>query len=401
MKKKISLLCTAAIVMLSLTGCGGENPGNNENNESETQNMTENNTEETVKEAVYTANENNVKLLGRTYFDEDILYCALSGTGAEFTFTGTKCSVVIKGDDNSSNSGAADNQARVGIYVDGERVIDDMINDSEKSYDVFESDEAKTVSVSVVKLSESPMSTIGIKEIKVTGSEIKPTPDKDMYIEFIGDSITCGYGIDDPDKDHHFVTSTEDVTKAYAYLTARALNADYSIVSFSGYGIISGYTTNGEKVTAQTVPQFYTKLGYSWSTNGTFSPQNVEWDFSKRQPDLVVINLGTNDDSYTQGDLDKQNEYSENYTEFIKLIREKNPSARILCVFGVMGDRLYPYVEQAVENYTAETGDTNVSSLQLRQQNARDGYSADWHPSVTTHQRTSDAVVEEIHNLMG
>ncbi|MCM1054277.1 MAG: GDSL-type esterase/lipase family protein [Bacteroides sp.] len=400
MKKKISLLCAAAMV-LSLTGCGGTAAENNENTESENQSMTENSTANALTEAVYTASGDNVKLLGRTYFDEDVLYCALSGTGAEFTFTGTKCSVVIKGDDNSANPGAADNLARIGIYLDGERVIDDMINESEKSYDVFESEEAKEVTVSVVKLSESPMSTVGIKEIKVTGSEIKPTPDKDMYIEFIGDSITCGYGIDDPDKDHHFVTSTEDVTKAYAYLTAQALNADYSIVSFSGYGIISGYTTNNEKVTSQTVPQFYTKLGYSWSTNGTFSPQNVEWDFSKRQPDLVVINLGTNDDSYAQSEIDRQNEYAEGYADFIKLIREKNPSARILCVFGVMGDRLYPFVEQAVESYTAETGDTNVSALQLRPQNARDGYSADWHPSVTTQQRAADSVVEEIQRLIG
>ena len=141
------------------------------------------------------------------------------------------------------------------------------------------------------------MSTVGIKEIRCVGSAIKPTEKKDMLIEFIGDSITCGYGIDDPDKDHHFVTATEDVTKAYAYLTAKTLDADYSMLSFSGYGIISGYTDNDNKVSAQTVPQFYTKLGYSWGKNGDFSPQESEWEFSGRQPDLVVVNLGTNDES--------------------------------------------------------------------------------------------------------
>lgn len=399
--KKTTLLCAAALISAALTaGCGNDGAAN-DNTESENQSMNESNISEALTEAVYTANEENVKPLGRTYLDEDILYCALSGTGAEFTFTGTKCSVVIKGDANSASSGAADNHARVGIYLDGERVVDDMINESEKTYDVFESEEARTAVISVVKLSESPMSTIGIKEIKVTGSEIKPTPDKDMYIEFIGDSITCGYGIDDPDKDHHFVTKTEDVTKAYAYLTAKALNADYSIVSFSGYGIVSGYTDKGEKVRSQTVPQFYTKLGYSWSTNGSFSPQAVDWDFGKRQPDLVVVNLGTNDDSYAQSDIDRQNEYAEGYTEFLKLIREKNPSARILCVFGVMGDRLYPFVEQAVKSYSDETGDTNVSAFKLHPQNARDGYSADWHPSVKTQERVSEKVTEEIKRLIG
>lgn len=395
-KKKITaVLSSAAIFILSLTGCANEAGGDNEtenNSESENVNMNE--------ETVYTASEENVKMLGRTYFDEGVLYCALSGTGAEFDFTGTKCSVVIKGDANSSNSGAKDNHARIGIYLDGERVIDDMIDESEKSYDVFTSETEKSVTVSIVKLSESPMSTIGIKEIKCTGSAIKPAQNKDMLIEFVGDSITCGYGIDDPDKDHHFVTSTEDITKAYGYLTAQKLGADYSMVSFSGYGIISGYTNDGNKVTAQTVPQFYTKLGYSWSTNGNFSPQNVEWDFTKRQPDLVVVNLGTNDDSYTQNDIDKQNEYAENYKEFLKLIREKNPEARILCVFGVMGDRLYPFVEQAVKAYSEETGDEKVSALQIRPHSARDGYSADWHPSVKTQERVAEEVAVEIEKLM-
>lgn len=381
--KKISAIGAAAIVALSLTGCN-----NDEGNTDMTQ------------ETTYTASEENVKTLGRTYFDNDVLYCALSGTGAEFSFTGTKCSVVIQGDSSSTNPSMKDNHARVGIYVDGERVVDDMINEAEKSYDVFESQEAKEVTVSIVKLSESPMSTIGIKEIKAAGTKIEPTPDKDMLIEFIGDSITCGYGIDDPDKDHHFVTATEDVTKAYAYLTAKALDADYSMVSFSGYGIISGYTTE-EKVSSQTVPQYYTKLGFCWGSTTPFNPSVVEWDFSKRQPDLIVLNLGTNDDSYTKGDAEKQTEYSEAYTEFLKLIREKNPDARILCAFGVMTDRLFPYVQQAVDNYTSETGDTNISALKFDVQSAADGYSADWHPSVTTQKKAADKITEEIKSILG
>lgn len=383
--KKISVICAAAIAVLSLAGCN--------NNEGNNINMT--------KETTYTASEENVKTLGRTYFEEDTLYCALSGTGAEFSFTGTKCSVVIQGDSNSANSSMKDNHARVGIYVDGERVVDDMINEAEKSYDVFESSEAKEVTVSIVKLSESPMSTFGIKEIRATGTKIKPTADKDMLIEFIGDSITCGYGIDDPDRDHHFVTGTEDVTKAYAYLTAKALDVDYSMVSFSGYGIISGYTTGEEKISAQTVPQYYTKLGFCWGSNDPFSPSRVDWDFSKRQPDLIVLNLGTNDDSYTKDDAAKQTEYSEAYTEFLKLIRENNPDARILCAFGVMTDRLFPYIQQAVDNYTKETGDSNISTLKFDVQSASDGYSADWHPSVTTQQKTADKITEEIRSILG
>lgn len=61
------------------------------------------------------------------------------------------------------------------------------------------------------------------------------------------DSITCGYGVDDEDRSHQFSTKTEDATKAYAYKTAQLLNADYSLVSYSGHGVVLGYTTREKR----------------------------------------------------------------------------------------------------------------------------------------------------------
>lgn len=389
--KIISAIAAAALAALTLSGCGKTNADGSPAAEEEHDMNTE---------TVYTASEDNVKPLGRTYFDGERLCCALSGTGAEFAFNGTKCSVTIAGDVNADKPGNEDNQARIAVYLNGERVIDDMVDQAEEVYDVFESDTPQTAIISIVKLSESPMSTVAIKEIRATGSKITPTPDKDLFIEFIGDSITCGYGIDDPDKDHHFSTKTEDVTKAYAYKTAAALNADYSMVSFSGYGIISGYT-NDKKVEAQTVPQFYTKLGFSWAANGSFAPAKVDWDFGKRQPDVIVLNLGTNDDSYTKTDAEKQEEYRAGYVEFIKKIRENNPDAKILCVLGIMGDRLFDKVQAAVDDYSKETGDTNISAMRFTPQDPNDGYSADWHPSVTTHDKAAEKLAAEIKGLLG
>ena len=80
-----------------------------------------------------------------------------------------------------------------GIYIDGERVIDDMLNEKEKTYTAFESDTEKSVDVQIIKLSECAMSTFGIKPIKLAdGEKIEPAKAKDLKIEFIGDSITCG-----------------------------------------------------------------------------------------------------------------------------------------------------------------------------------------------------------------
>ena len=83
-------------------------------------------------------------------------------------------------------------------------------------------------------------------------------------------------------------------------------------------------------------------------------------------------------------------------------MRKNNPDARILCVLGIMGDRLYPYVEAAVEKYSTDTGDTNISAFHLEPQNtAEDGLVADYHPTEKTHTKASDALTAEIKRIMG
>ena len=402
MKKPITVF-TAVCLALSLTACGTENGASPEGPQ-ESGNIadnTNNNNSEEISTMSVELKEENFKELGRTYYADDRIYCALSGTGVEFTFTGTACSVTIAGDSSSTNSSAKDNQARVAVYVNGERVVDDMIDNAEETYEVFGSDSEQTVDVKIVKLSESPHSTFAISDITIIGKDVKPAEDKAMLIEFVGDSITCGYGVDDEVKEHNFSTTTEDVTKAYAYKTAQLMNADYSMVSFSGYGIISGYSDGENKVSAQTVPQYYTKLGYSWTTNGTFVPAALDWDFGKRQPDVIIINLGTNDDSYCKKIEERCLEYQQEYVNFLKIVRKNNPDAAIIGALGIMGQNLCPYVEAAINQYSEETGDTNVAYLMFDQQDQRDGLAADWHPTEATHEKASQKLAEKIREVIG
>ena len=339
----------------------------------------------------------NVKLLGRAYYDDfdEELICAYSGTGCEFAFTGTSVKFNLKGD-SAAKANNEDNAARYAIYVDGERTQDLTLDEYTKTITAFESETEATAVISLIKLSETANSTIAIKSIDAEGT-ITPTAEKDLYIEFVGDSITCGYGVDDEDRNHHFSTSTEDCTKAYAYKTAQKLDADYSLVSISGYGIISGYTGNPDKKSAnQIMPKYYDTIGYSY-TRGV---SGIKWDF-KRQPDAIVINLGTNDESYCKTDKDKQAEFTAEYVNFLKQIREKNPDSKILCVLGVMGGGLYKCVEEAVSTYSAETGDTAVYAMQLPNQDQADGIAADWHPTEKTHEKTADIVADKLKEILG
>ncbi len=355
--------------------------------------------EEALSLKTITPNETNMKTIGRTGFVNDTLWMVHSGSGAEFTFLGTTASITLQGD--SSVLGAAENRAHFAIYVNGELVVDDMMDKLEKTYTVFESEAEEQCTIKVLKLSECAQSTMGIKSVEVTSKgDIAPTENKDKLIEFIGDSITCGYGVEDEDRNNHFKTETENATKTYAYKTAEALGADYSLVSFSGHGIISGYTANGTQVPEQTVPQYYEKLGFSYGSYQGTKAELKYWDFSKRQPDVIVINLGTNDDSYTGTKADRQDEYAKAYVEFIEQVRKKNQDATIVCSLGIMGDRLFPKIEEAVEGYKVGVGDTNIYTVKFDVQQEADGYAADWHPTEATHTKAAEKLTAELKKIM-
>lgn len=348
--------------------------------------------------------ESAVKLLGRTQLllDKNLL-CAYSGSGVEFDFTGKHLEVELVGD-SSAREGNEENCARVAVYVDGERTEDIMLTKKLTAVTILDSEEEKTVRVRIVKLSETAQSVFAIRPIEIKGGEsIVPTEKKAHTIEFIGDSITCGYGVDDEVAGHHFSTETEDATKAYAYKTAELLDADYSLVSISGYGIISGYTSDPDQKSAeQVMSEYYEKLGNSYSGyNSTIKPQTIAWDFERFVPEVIVINLGTNDASYCGKDESKQQEYVDGYVAFLKQVRRNNPDAVIFCTLGLMGQDLCEAMDRAAAAYTAETGDEKVHSVWLEVQDSSLGIAADWHPTEANHARAAERLAGEIREIMG
>ena len=397
------LIISAFLSALLLAGCANkENSGVSESQPEEnvSSGLTTSEDENMLSLKSFPASEQYVRFIGRTAENEGIRLLALSASGVEFTFTGTSASFTLVGDNMTSNP---EKQPRFAVYINGERTMDELLDSAEKEVTVFTSDEPVQTTVKLLKLSEAQESTMGIKSVNVTSAEdIAPTAQTGkLKIEFIGDSITCGYGVDDEDRDHHFKTSTEDATKAYAYKTAMALDADYSLVSYSGNGIISGYTDNGTRQTSQMVPTVYKKFAKSWGSYDMFSVQELDWDFSQFQPDYIVINLGTNDASYTKGDKDKIQEYIDGYVDFLSTVRENNPKAHIICSLGVMGTDLYPAIEKAAAAYTEKTGDTNLSTFKFTVQDGnKNGYAADWHPTAASHDIAAAELTEYIKSLM-
>lgn len=344
----------------------------------------------------YSATERNVKLTGRTLHKDGITWLVQSGSAVEFTVTGKSAEFTLTGDDSIHND--ENYRPRYAVIVDGEIIEDALMETSEKTISLFSGEVSRTAKVKIIHLSEAMNGAVGVKDISVTTDQttpLTPEPAKDLSIEFIGDSITCAYGVEGLSSSEPFKTSTENFMKSYAYLTAQKLNADYSAVSYSGYGIVSGYTS-GDINTDSLVPDCY-------GLTGKLSDYATEWDFASHSNDVVVINLGTNDYSYISKDSETRSpEFVRAYIAFLKTVREKNPDAYIICTFGTMGgEGVYPLIEQAVGEYSNSESDERIMCYQSAIQNQADGIGSDWHPSAITQQKSAYVLADKICQALG
>ena len=342
---------------------------------------------------VYTPEKENVKVLGRTYYEDGVRYLSHSGSGVEFVCRGEYALINIV--DDSQGKYYSVHKARFAIYKNDELIVDETVTDSEKTYNIsldgYETDSV----IKIIKLSEAQYSAMGIGEIAVYGkTAIVPSQEKNLRIEFIGDSITCGYGIDEENQRGSFCTATENFTKTYAYLTAQKLNADYSAVCFSGYGVYSGYTSNGVRNAHDIVPLHYDKSCF------LYGGRDIQWNFSDFASDIIVINLGTNDASYCGSSLSGRQEFTRRYTDFIKQVRYNNPYAFIMCILGDMNNTMYSCIEQAVSNYINETGDNRIKAETVSYRMDINDIVINGHPGYLSNVHAADDLSAKINQLL-
>ncbi|RYE83806.1 MAG: endo-1,4-beta-glucanase, partial [Myxococcales bacterium] len=207
-------------------------------------------------------------------------------------------------------------------------------------------------------------------------------------IEFIGDSITCGYGNEGEGPNCPFTADTENELLAYGALTARALDAEHHAIAYSGKG---AYRDNGGS-TASPMALLYDRVVAD-------SAKSV-WDFSWTA-DVVVINLGTND--FAKGDPGQN--YVDGYQALITKVRQHHPDAFVVLALGPLlsGGNLTKargYLESIVEDRTKD-GDTRISLVEMATQKQSNGLGCDYHPSLTTHQLMADTMTAAIKQLTG
>ena len=339
----------------------------------------------------------NITVNGRDHTSGGILWLASSGCTVGFRVHDAQyCRILLRGDSTATDQNRETDRARVEIRVDGKTVWQDRIDQPEMTVDAFDTGRMETHDVRIIKLSECTSSLVGIVEI-VTDGQMEKLPEADEKLLVIGDSITCGYGVEG-DLTQTLTTATENATAAYGWLAAEELGMDVQLFSFSGFGIISGYTDDGKINDGCLVPPLYEFCGMnSFVFPEGHTLQEIPWDAARFRPDWIVLNLGTNDLSYCREDPEKKASFGKKYGQFLRKIRAGAPGARILCVLGVMGTGLNHEMVSTVHTYCEETGDALVRALAVEEQDqTADGVGTDWHPSAATQKKLARKVADAI-----
>ena len=225
------------------------------------------------------------------------------------------------------------------------------------------------------------------------GQPLTPPALPQRTIEFIGNSITCAYGNEATFEGDHFSYATENHYYGYVQLTARALQATPMVVARSGIGVYRNY--NGPKTgnVGEDMPAHY---------DYTLFPDKTElWDFNRFTPQVVCINLGTNDLSTNNYDLKL---FKQAHWEFLQQVRSHYPKAKIVLLCGSMlNGKELEACRQTLDQVMADAHKANDKEVYRFDFTPQDGslkYGADWHPSIWQHEKMAAELTAYLRTLM-
>lgn len=265
------------------------------------------------------------------------------GSSISITFKGSSIHAVLQDSDTADY---------FNVILDGIVLTRIHIDTGKRSYLLASGISKGRHTIQLFKQTEAEKGTAWFYGFEIGGkAKLKKTQKPERKIEFYGNSITCGYAIEDSsgkDSGKGYFESNYD---AYGAITARHFKAQYQCIAKSGIGMMISW---GPVI----IPEIYDRVLESDSLS--------KWDFSKYRPDVVVINIFQNDAWLTklpdhpqfrirfpEGAPEEQ-EIIARYKSFVQGIRAKYPGATIICALGNMDatkeGSLWPgYIQQAVK----------------------------------------------------
>ena len=317
-------------------------------------------------ENVNSFSEDYINIYGRSYLSGGNLHLDKSASAVELGIVGTELIVTL----NSSGI------SYMRVFVDNDEIgYRIQIRLETHTYRVASGLAGGYHKIRLVKATEEQHANWEISAF--SAAAFATVPEKPaLKIEFIGDSITAGYG-NLGATGSSWSQETSDSSKTYAYFAAQELGADYSTVAWSG---------------------ICTKA-YHWSATMNMdtlyrqvSVANAEEYAFNFNPNVIVLNLGTNEASYLSSNSSYGSEFPNDYKAFLEFLRKKNPTAKIICLYGMMGTN--STIDSGIRSAISSLGDDNIVYNPITITANTVGGAG--HPSLAAQKTWGDALAEYI-----
>lgn len=240
--------------------------------------------------------------------------------------------------------------------------------------------------VYVQKRTEGEYGCLTFKAFTTDGQLLQARPRKERVIEFIGDSYTCGYGVEAPNRDCHFTTDEENCNLSYSGILGRYFDADVVRISHSGRGIVRNYD-DGDP--GKTMPVRYRQ---------TFDAREEPLWTPDYRPSVVVIYLGTND--FSTGRQPQLEPWCAAYRQLLEQVRAYyGEEVPILCVASNASEMMGRYVQEAA----LHSGLSNIywTAIHSGAHNLEGDMGADWHPNYAGMRKVASCMAPYIATLAG
>ncbi|MEY2934505.1 MAG: hypothetical protein RL033_5254 [Pseudomonadota bacterium] len=271
-------------------------------------------------------------------------------------------------------------------------------------------------SVSLVKRTQAQLGKALFRGFEINGEVLPPAPAPSLAIEFIGDSITAGEGVEGANGSAEcgqnalgqpggWGQPVHNANRSYGVVAARALNAEFQLTAVSGIGLVRNYS---QMYDARTMPDVYDLM---------FAEEmaSIPWDHARYTPDVVVVALGTNDFSPGDAPADQPRAkldvgaYTDAYVQFVSRLRGLYPEAEIFALTSqLLSDgspdasyRSATDLQTAVTNVAQRLntqGDSRVHSFVTMRVS---GLGCSGHPNVQQSEQLGLQLATEIRSVLG
>lgn len=243
-----------------------------------------------------------------------------------------------------------------------------------------------THEVCIQKRTEGEQGTAVFNSFTTDGSFLDAPKPHSRLIEFIGDSYTCGYGTEAPDRDDPFLPETENPALTYADIVARLFDAEAVHISHSGRGVVRNYDDfNQHENMVKLYPQAYDQhCDKAWTP--TYSP------------DLVVIYLGTND--FSTGRQPSLGYWCDGYGALLRQVRAfYGEQVPIILMASKADEQMGLYVKAAGER--SGLGNLHYCIIQDSAHNQDSDLGASWHPNYKGHRKIASILAPYVATATG